>query len=1245
MDRRTGEEIGVFPPGKLQRNSVTLEVTFLLWASHLSGIGEIMNRCNGQTFSGGSVVRTEKKIRRSRSSAARLALAVHERLENRQLLSGTPIVTIAGAPNTNEGADYSLSLSSSNLGSLSIDHWTIDWGDGQSTVAGSASTADHFYADGPNTFTIDASATLSDNSVVQANLGASTVVSDGALDPSFGTGGKVVTSFPGTSGISSSIALLDDGSSVVAGEVGTSVELLHYNADGSIDNSFNSGAGQIIIPGTSSSSTTVTNVLDENIADPSNPGSTVEKILVVGNVNSSIANNFRTVLWRFNANGTVDTSFGIAGVDQVPNNYITAQGDADPGNNVTDAIIDPTGQIVLVGQAFGGPQFQTDGQWITVTRLNSADGSVDTTFNGNGEQAQPIGTSDNFRTGATATPFSVVSGPDESVEALAFGAPTGSFQSVLMKFTPTGQVDTSFGSNGVVAVNPTSASFDTATLDGNGNVLLGGEFSNPSFLAVERVSYATGAIDTTFGSGDPNNASPVPGMEATFVSHNGANIVSLGTMANGQIVALGRIFNDGGFTPVIGNSDLEVARYGSNGALDTTFGTNGLTQIDFEGGNDTPAQLAIQSDSRILVAGFSDSGPGTNDSWSLARLGEVQSSSSVPVTVSVANVAPTVTILNAPTSPVAEGSTVNFSSSVFDPGTLDTAAGFTYTWTATKNGVSFANGGGPGDANFGFTTNDNGTYVVTLTAADKDNGVSIPATATFTAFNVAPTPTINTPVSSGSEGTAITLTGSATDPSTVDTAAGFALSWSVTKNGSAFGTSGSGSSFSFTPNDNGTYVVTLSATDKDNGVGTTTDTINVINVAPTATINAPVSTGNEGTAITLTGSATDPSTVDTAAGLALSWSVTKNGSAFGSNGSGSSFTFTPNDNGTYVVTLTATDKDGGAGTKTDTITVANVAPTVAAITAPAADVRYEAANFSSSFTDPGTLDTHTVTWNFGDSSTPTTSSLAAGVTGAVSASHIYTSTGTFTVTLTITDKDGGTGSVTKSFKVDVADTQPDPTNPAKTALFVGGTSGDDLILVTTGSHSTIQVQVNSTTLTGFTPTGRIVVYGGDGNDNIQVASNISLNTELYGGTGNDLIKGGSGNNIIVGGTGDDILDGGGNRDLLFGGGGNDILVGGNNNDLLVAMTTQWDANPTALEAIQSEWLRTDVSFSQQVTHLTQGGGLNGSFILNGATTTNDNAADLLIGGSGNDVFIIDNGDLVLDATHQDDVVDLSWVTV
>src|SRR6185369_16797816 len=108
---------------------------------------------------------------------------------------------------------------------------------------------------------------------------------------------------------------------------------------------------------------------------------------------------------------------------------------------------------------------------------------------------------------------------------------------------------------------------------------------------------------------------------------------------------------------------------------------------------------------------------------------------------------------------------------------------------------------------------------------------------------------------------------------------------SVTKNGVGGYATGTGTSFSFTPNDNGTYIVTLTATDKDGGVGTTSRTITGPNVAPTAAITgAPVSS-TEGAAINLAGSATDPGSADT---FTYAWNVTKGGVAY-TSGSGSSF--------------------------------------------------------------------------------------------------------------------------------------------------------------------------------------------------------------------------------------------------------------------------------------------------------------------------------------------------------------------
>src|SRR5207244_3949772 len=138
--------------------------------------------------------------------------------------------------------------------------------------------------------------------------------------------------------------------------------------------------------------------------------------------------------------------------------------------------------------------------------------------------------------------------------------------------------------------------------------------------------------------------------------------------------------------------------------------------------------------------------------------------------------------------------------------------------------------------------------------------------------------------------------------------------------------SGSQPTFSFTPNDNGTYVASLTVTDDDGGIGTDTKSITVTNVAPTAIINGAPANSPEGTAINLTSTVTDAGTADT---FTYAWSVTKNLIAYGLTGSGPSYSFTPDDDGTFVVTLIVTDDDGGVGSDSKTIAVTNVAPVLA----------------------------------------------------------------------------------------------------------------------------------------------------------------------------------------------------------------------------------------------------------------------------------------------------------------------------
>jgi hypothetical protein len=185
------------------------------------------------------------------------------------------------------------------------------------------------------------------------------------------------------------------------------------------------------------------------------------------------------------------------------------------------------------------------------------------------------------------------------------------------------------------------------------------------------------------------------------------------------------------------------------------------------------------------------------------------------------------------------------------------------------------------------------------------------------AQNALPTaPITGLPASGHSpEGTAINLSvGSVADPSTTNPA-DFTYAWAVTKDGQAYAT-GSGVNFTFTPDDDGTYAVSLQVTDSLGRRSlVNTQTITVDPVAPTATITGP-STGKAGSLFSFTGGATDPSSVDMAAGFTYNWDF---GNGMTRQGQTAGITYAKP--GTYTVTLTLRDADATKTVVTTTVTV------------------------------------------------------------------------------------------------------------------------------------------------------------------------------------------------------------------------------------------------------------------------------------------------------------------------------------
>jgi extracellular elastinolytic metalloproteinase len=620
-----------------------------------------------------------------------------------------------------------------------------------------------------------------------------------------------------------------------------------------------------------------------------------------------------------------------------------------------------------------------------------------------------------------------------------------------------------------------------------------------------------------------------------------------------------------------------------------------------------------------------------------------------PVTVN--NVAPTVGALVLSSPSINEGDVVTLDGSFTDPGTLDThtvsiswGEGSANTVISLPAGVLTFSG-----ASHQYLDNQpgNAPYAISVTVTDKDGGVSPTATTSITVNNVAPA-NVNLSLSATSinENDSVSLSGSFTDPGTLDTHT-VTIAWgdgsaNSTVNLAAGVLSFSGVSHQYLNNPagqpNGSFPITVNVADKDGGVSpAATTSVTVNNVSPANVSLALSATSiNENDSLTLGGGFTDPGTLDTHT-VAINWgdgstNTVVNLAAGVLSFSGVSHQYLNNPagqpNGSFPISVTVTDKDGGVSpTAATSVTVNNVAPVIRSLTGPSPSpgVRGQTLTFGGTFTDVGTLDTHTATFDWGDGTGTTAAAVTeAGGSGSVSATHVYTADGYYTVTLTVRDDDAGTATSSKLVTIAVVALQADPLIPGATDLVVGGgdATADAIHFDPVDNDGTIAVTLNGVVLGNYQPTGRLIAFGQGGDDDIEVAGSIGLQAWLYGGAGNDLLKGGGGLSLLMGGAGDDTLIGGRGRGVLIGGQGADRLVGGASDDLLIGGTTAFDDDPASLFAVLSEWSSAR-DYATRIANLTgtgTGPRLNGNTFLTDLTVLDDGVQDTLTGSSGLDWY-------------------------
>ena len=137
----------------------------------------------------------------------------------------------------------------------------------------------------------------------------------------------------------------------------------------------------------------------------------------------------------------------------------------------------------------------------------------------------------------------------------------------------------------------------------------GGGKSTPTPAASENTTPVTvtlpGSLDTTFGTS---------GIVTTPVGSYDAYAYALGIQSDGRILAAGYSSNGS-------NYDFALVRYNTDGSLDTTFNATGTkpgtVTTPIGSSDDFALALGIQSNGRIVVAGYSYNG--SNDNFSLVR--------------------------------------------------------------------------------------------------------------------------------------------------------------------------------------------------------------------------------------------------------------------------------------------------------------------------------------------------------------------------------------------------------------------------------------------------------------------------------------------------------------------------------------------------------------------------------------------------------------------------------------------------
>jgi uncharacterized delta-60 repeat protein len=374
---------------------------------------------------------------------------------------------------------------------------------------------------------------------------------DGSLDTTFAGDGTLTTDFGSPYDEGFSVAVQADGKIVVAGSSNGDFALARYNPDGNLDITF-SGQGKLTTNfGYGSGDYGFSVVLQAD-----------GKIVVAGGSSNSDDENF--ALARYNADGSLDTTF--AGDGKVTTNF------GSPYDKGSSVAVQADGKIVVAGTTYN------DRNDFALARYN-ADGSLDTSFSGDGKVITDFG-SDDYGS-------SVAVQADGKILVAGTGYSGGTYDFALARYNPDGSLDTSFSGDGKV-ITDFGSIFDngySVVVQADGKILVAGtsdSVGNRDF-ALARYN-PDGSLDTSFDM--PNAVDSLGG--AVSYTQGGPAVVLDSDVAihDTELDAL-----NGGFGNYNG-ATLTLARHGGANAQDLFKATGTLSALT-QGGTFSVGGTAI----------------------------------------------------------------------------------------------------------------------------------------------------------------------------------------------------------------------------------------------------------------------------------------------------------------------------------------------------------------------------------------------------------------------------------------------------------------------------------------------------------------------------------------------------------------------------------------------------------------------------------------------------------------------------